>query len=111
MSVEGVRDSRAEELLRIRGSHSRDVEVELLQIDPVLLHDLANQSLRLGMMDELRFQHRENLARLLSGHLAMDVARIMWREGAFEHLSRHRNELERSRSGAQDDDVATVQSL
>src|SRR5678809_1460805 len=61
MRMEGVRNTRAEKVLRVGGSHTRHVEVQLLEVDAVLLHDRSDQPLGLRMMYEFWLEDAENL--------------------------------------------------
>src|SRR5262245_49372641 len=96
---------------RISRAQPGNVEVQLLEIDAVLPHDLRDDPLAFGMMDELRLQFSKDGRDLLGGLLLMDRSWVVRCKGFAQHAAGELDQGTCAVGGRQYENVAGVQPL
>jgi hypothetical protein len=77
-------------------------------VDAVLAHDGRDELLALRMMNELRLEFGEDCRDLLRGHVLVDQARIVRREGFFQHGFGQRRQSRCAWRRREDDDLTRI---
>ena len=85
--VMGIADAAGQ--VSVAGHHAEPghVDVGLLQIALEVFHDVADEPLGLGVVDESGLERRADLHVLLDRHVVLGLAGVDAAEGPFDHLA------------------------
>ena len=76
MRVKSICYTSGEKIRRISRPEARHVKIELLQVDPILGHNVRNEPLAIRMVDKGRLHLGKDPGDLLCSQIRVDVARI-----------------------------------
>src|SRR6185503_10995348 len=94
---------------RIRRAQAGNIEVQFLEIDTMLLHNLRDDPLAFGMMDEFWLQLSEDCRDLLGGLLLMDRSWIVRCKGFVQQTADEVDQGTRAIGRRQYENIAGVE--